>query len=234
MLDYIDGLFELCKAQPFDIEKIERFIAENNMSNEEVTRSALKLCDYGAFSYSDYVYEYNIEPVPCNLRTCNWELLFNVLLDNGLDAGLVIHDENGNSENILSSIRYFDDGDLGARVLSNILSNGISPNVAIDGISFFEHVDGDLITDIDMGLYPHKWQLDNAFRFCLVLVGYGGVLKGGRSPVDMCNGFSPEIFKEFDSFDYDLSDACGDFKFGIIEKKTNTLVATVRDFEEVE
>lgn len=227
MADCIDGLFELCKKQPFDIEKIQYFITSNNMNSEEVTRVALKLCDYGMFSYSDYLYEYEKEPQPSDLRTYNWEQLFNILIDNGLDASLVICDDGRNFENILQSVGYFDDGDLGARVLRNILSKGFSPNIVIDNIPFFEGVDGDLIMDIDMGLYPHKWQLDNAVRFWLVLVGFGGVIKGDKVPVNMCESYSPQILKEFEKFDYDIIYDNNDWKMRIVNKETNDLVATV-------
>ena len=227
MADCIDGLFELCKKQPFDIEKIQYFITSNNMNSEEVTRAALKLCDYGMFSYSDYLYEYEKEPQPSDLRTYNWEQLFNILIDNGLDASLVICDDGRNFENILQSVGYFDDGDLGARVLRNILSKGFSPNLVIDNMPFFEEVDGDLIMDIDMGLYPHKWQLDNAVRFWLVLVGFGGVIKDDKVPVNMCENYSPQIFKEFEKFDYEIIYAEKDFELRIIEKETSNLVATV-------
>ena len=227
MIDCIDGLLELCKEQPFAIEKIQCFITSNNMNSEEVTRAALKLCDYGMFSYSDYLYEYEKEPQPSDLRTYNWEQLFNILIDNGLDASLVICDDGRNFQNILQSVGYFDDCDLGARVLRNILSKGFSPNIVIDNMSFFEEVDANLIMDIDMGLYPHKWQLDNAVRFWLVLVGFGGVIKGDKVPVDMCENYSPQIFREFEKFDYNIIYADNDFELRIIEKETNNLVATV-------
>ena len=170
-MDRIDGLYKLCIKQPFDIEEIQCFIKSNKMNSEEVTRVALKLCDYGMFCYSDYLYEYEKEPQPGDLRTYNWELLFNILIDNGLDDNFIM--------------------------------------------------------DIDMGLYPHKWQVDNAFRFWLVLIGYGGVIKGDKIPVDMCENYSPQIFREFEKFDYNIIYANNDFELKIIEKETNNLVATV-------
>jgi len=83
MYDCIDGLFELCKHQAFDVNKIKIYIEENQMSSEEVTRATLKLCDYGMFSYSDYLYQKETEPQPHELSTYNWESLFNILIDNG-------------------------------------------------------------------------------------------------------------------------------------------------------
>ena len=88
-------------------------------------------------------------------------------------------------------------------------------------------MDSDLIMDIDMGLYTHKWQIDNAFRFWLVLIGFGGVVKGDKPPVNMCDNYSPAIFKAFEKFDYDIIYNEKDFELRIIEKETNNLVATV-------
>ena len=227
MTTYIDGLYELCKEQPFDTEKIKRYIENNNMNGEAVTRAALKLCDHGTFSYSDYIYMNEKEPQPEELSTYNWELLFNVLIDNGLDANLVTCDDGINYENILQSVLYFDDGDLSARLLRNILSKGGTPNVVIDNTPFFVEVDADFIIDIDMGLYPHKWQVDNAFRSWLVLIGFGGIIKDGKLPINMRDGYAPYIFKEFEKFDYRITRTEKDFELEIIEKETNTVVATV-------
>ena len=58
MRKVIDGLVELCKEQPFDTERIANFIKSNDMSSEEVTRAAIGVAEYGAFSYSDYLHVY--------------------------------------------------------------------------------------------------------------------------------------------------------------------------------
>ena len=221
----IDGLFEICKEQPFNAEKIKAFIKSNRMSSEEITRAALRLCDYGMFSYSDYLYEREKEPLPSELRTYNWEALFNILIDNGLDPGLVICDDGINYECVMEFIKFFDDGDLAAEILRNVLSNGISPNTVIGGVPFFEGVNEEFIADIDMCLYQNKWQLDKAFRFWLVLIGFGGVINGDRPPVKMCDNYSVEIFKNFESFDYVITYVENDFELKITEKETQKTIA---------
>lgn len=227
MTTHIDALYELCKEQPFDIEKIKGYIQNKNMNSEAVTRAALKLCDHGMFSYGNYLYHNEKEPKPEELYTYNWELLFNTLIDNGLDADLVTCDDGHNYENILQSVLCFDDRDLSARVLRNILSKGGTPNVVIDNTPFFVEVDADFIFDIDLGLHPYKWQVDNAFHSWLVLIGFGGVIKDNKLPVKMCDGYSPDIFKDFEKFDYRIIRTEKDFELEIIEKETNTVVATV-------
>ena len=227
MTTRINDLYQLCKEQPFDVEKIKFYIKNNNMNSEEVTRVALKLCDHGMFSYQDFIYHNERDPQREELATYNWELLFNVLIDNGLDANLVICDDAHNYENILQSVLFFDDGDLAARVLRNILSKGGTPNVVIDNTPLFVKVDAEFITDMEMDLYPYKWQFDNAFRNWFVLIGFGGVIEDGKLPVNLCEGYTTHIFKEFERFDYRIAYIEKELELQIIEKETNAIVATV-------
>lgn len=227
MTTHIDGLFELCKQKPFKTDEINKYICTNKMSSEEITKAALKLCDYGSFSYSEYIYANNKEPQPHELPTYNWELLFDVLIENGLDASLVICDDGVNYENILQSLQYLDNGDLNAKILRNVLSKGGSANILINGIPFFEEVDSNFVMDIQMGLYPYKWQVDNAFRFWLVLIGFGGTIKGGKLPVNMLGDNKAPIFKDYEKFDYVVIVKENDFELQIIEKATSAIVATV-------
>lgn len=222
MLFPIERLFELCTEQPFSEEKIKNYISETKMSREDITRTALKLCDYGHFSYAYYLYENEKEPSPEDLITFNWEALFNILIENGLDANLVICDDGINYKNVLQEVQYFDDGDLGARVLRNLLNNGGKPDIQIDGSVLFEEVDSELMLDILMSLYPHKWQLDNAWRFWLVMAGFGGTING-QCPIEMCNGFEPEDFREFERFDYNIKWSEEDFEMQIFDKETKTV-----------
>ena len=219
-------LTRLCLEKPFSTEKIQGYISGNNMDSEEVTRTALALCEHGEFSVKDYIYRYEKVPQPEELITYNWEELFNVLLSNGLDANLVICDDGCNYENILQSLQYFDDRDLNARIARNILLHKGTPNIIIDKESLFCEVDSDLMMDISMSLYPEKWMLDNEVRFWLVLVGFGGLRIDGRSPVKMCDGYQAEIFRDFEKFDYRIIYNAEDFEMVIFKKETGVVVAT--------
>jgi len=52
-------------------------------------------------------------------------------------------------------------------------------------------------------------------------------MKEGKLPVTMCDNYSPEIFKEFEKFTYNITYIENDFDLQIIDKETNTVVATV-------
>ncbi len=226
MTECINSLVQLCKEQPFSVEKIQAFILENKLNSKEITRVAIEVCEYGMFSYGDFVFDQHREPEPHELRTYNWETLFDIFIENGLDPDLVICDDRSDHKNILSFLRYLDDGDLGARILRKVLTKGGNPNILIDGESFFEEKDSDFMLDILLGLYPKKWQVDNVFRFWLVLIGFGGDLNNGSCTVKMINGHSPEMFKDFENFDYRIVWEENDFDMRIFNKETGVLVAT--------
>ena len=57
MTKHIEQLFELCKEQPFDTIKIQNYITSNKMTSEEVTKTAIELCEYGMWSYADFLSE---------------------------------------------------------------------------------------------------------------------------------------------------------------------------------
>ncbi len=226
MTERINSLIQLCKEQPFNVDKIQRYVLENKLNSEEITRVAIDLCEYGMFAYGDFWFDQNREPEPHELRTHNWETLFDIFIENGLDPDLIICDNERDHKNILSFLRYLDDRDLGARILRKVLTKGGNPNIFIDGESLFKEEDSDFMLDILLGLYPEKWQVDNVFRFWLVLIGFGGNLNNGSCTVEMINEYSPEMFKDFEKFDYHIIWGENDFDMRIFNKETGVLVAT--------
>lgn len=67
----IENLIALFCEQPFYVAKIDKYINENKMSSEEVTRAAIKVCDYGEMGYVNFIYEYGREPEPEELAAYN-------------------------------------------------------------------------------------------------------------------------------------------------------------------
>ena len=67
---------------------------------------------------------------------------------------------------------------------------------------------------------------DNAWRYRLVMVGFGGTINNGQNPVEMCNGLKPDIFKEFEKYDYRIKRSEEDFEMEIFDKETKITVAT--------
>lgn len=213
-------LVSICKEETFDAERAERYIKENRLTGEEVTRCAVRLCDEIGYERVDFVWANGREPEEEELTARNLAEIFRVFIDNGLDPNLVICDDGVNYENIMQSLLCVDYKNYGAEILRSLLRAGGDPNVLIDGRSLFEEADIDFVIDVEMELYPYKWQMDNAFACWLVLMGFGGKVKNMDCPVNMQNGYKTEIFRDFEKFDYRIIRSENDFTMEIFFRET--------------
>ena len=175
----------------------------------------------------DFLWEGKREPQVGELRTYRWEELFELLADHGLIPDKVVYDCSDEGDSVLSQLQYFDDGDLGARITRNLLRRGGNPNAVVDGLPLFMHVDDNFTCDMYMDLYDDKRLQDVAFRFWLVLMGFGGVQRDGRYPVTMHGGHTPAIFRDFEKYDYCIDRTKKNHALYIFEKETHCIVATV-------
>ena len=222
----IADLVQLCLQQPFSVEEIQNYICRFDMTGEEVTRAAIEVCGEGGFSYGEFLYDNERKPLPQELITYNWELLFDVFIEHGLDPNMIIVDKHGEKNNILFDLSNVDGWDLSARITRNILRRGGTPNLEINGITVFKKVDFDLVQDIALGLYEEQSDLDSTVWLWMVLMGFGGLINGERCPVMMQNGYGVEVFKEFERFTYELRfPPKQEFEMYIYEKETGNLVA---------
>ena len=226
-MPYVSGLVELCVRQPFCTTAIEQYIHEHEMDSESVTRAAILVCYHGSWSYGDYLDLNDREPLPQELCTYRWDVLFHTLIQNGLDANLTVHDTGCCYTDILEPLQFLDDGDLAAKILRDLLVHGGNPNRLIDGEPFFEEVDSTLATDISLGLFETKTQLDRAVRFWLVLMGFGGTIRNLSCPVKLYGDYQLSDFQEYERFDYRITYETGKRQLIILEKDT---IAATCDF----
>ena len=70
----------------------------------------------------------------------------------------------------------------------------------------------------------HKYM---QFHFWLVLMGFGGRIKGDRCPVRMCNGHTQTIFRDFEKFDYRIDFTKKDWVMQILHKETGEVIAVL-------
>ena len=223
----INELYQLCICCPFNKASIEECIHRNNMDSNAITRTAVKVADYGSFSFSDFLYSTHREPQEGELRTSGWEELFTLLLDYGLNPDQVTYDLSSEGDSVLSLLNCFDDGDLGARIARILLRRRGDPNTVVEYEPLFVTIDDDFSFDIGYNTYHEKWRQDIAFRFWLVLMGFGGVLRNGKCPVTMHNNQSPTIFRNFEKYDYCVKYMKTDYELYIFEKETGIVVATL-------
>lgn len=223
-LYYVASLIEMCAVKQPELAKINEYICANRLTAEAVTYAAIKICEKGAFERTEFEWINGREPNEDELLTGNWVALFDVFIKHGLDANMVFT-EDSEYDNIMWELRNLQNGDIGPTVLRNLLQKGGDPNIKIDGLSFFEYVDHDVLFDVEE--QEDKRLFDIQFRFWLVLMGFGGYINDHQCPVKMAEGHDQSIFKDFEKFDYRIEYGQSDWTMRIFCKETGAEVATL-------
>ncbi|MBR6513575.1 MAG: hypothetical protein IKT46_01950 [Clostridia bacterium] len=109
--------------------------------------------------------------------------------------------------------------------MRKLLECGGDPNINIDGEHWFSYVDFKIVFDVVE--LNNKRLFDIEFKVWLVMMGYGGYIKDHECPVKMNTGYTPEIFKRFEDFDYRIEHIPNDWIMHIYRKSNGEEVATL-------
>lgn len=221
----INGLIDLCVVKHPDLKKVDAHIRDNQMSAEEVTYAAIRVSEKGEYEIVDHIYRFDCWPEQEDLLTNEWVGLFDVFIDHGLDANMVFPAGGPDNDNIMWSLHTIQNGDIGPTILRNLLQKNGDPNTVVLGTNFFQDMDWDLLWDVREG--TEKWLFDIHFHFWLVLMGFGGYINDHQCPVKLKDGYSVEMFREFERFDYRITHEGGDWTMHIFIKDTGEEVATL-------
>lgn len=221
----ITSLFELCNRPNADLAEVEAFIIHNNATPEEVTHAAIRLADENTLEIHQFDYTEERKPSPDELVTTNWVALFEIFIKYGLLPNLVYTTDNINYYNIMQEIRHIDNGDVAPVIMRRLMECGGNPNLNIDGEQLFPALDFDIVFDVVE--LDNKRLFDIEFKIWLVMMGYGGYIKDHECPAKMKNGYTPEIFKKFEDFDYKIEWIPKDWIMHIFYKNSGEEVATL-------
>lgn len=221
MTDRENRLFELCNKPNVELFQVEQLIIDMKLTSEEITRTAIKLADANT-----------LEIHQCNytdeLVTTNWVELFEIFIKYGLMPNYVYTDDGRNYYNIMQEIRYIDNGDTAPTIMRMLMEHGGNPNLQIDVETLFEWLDFSVVFDVIE--LNNKRLFDIEFKIWLVLMGFGGYIKNLECPVKMKTGYSVEVFKNFEDFDYTIdmiNQAEEKWVMHIFNKSTNEEIATL-------
>jgi len=221
----IDNLVALCVAKQPNVEAVDTYIFANQLTAEEVTYAAIKVCEKAEFEISEYIYRFEHWPSKKELLTNNWVALFDVFIGHGLDANMVFPADGPDEENIMWSLHTIQNGDIAPTILRNLLEKNGDPNTKVMGDNFFQDIDWDLLWDVREG--TDQWLFDIHFHIWLVLMGFGGYINDHQCPVKMAEGYEQSIFKEFEKFGCTIEHRKQDWTMHIFYKETGIEVATL-------
>ena len=209
----ISAMIELLTEIPPLWEKARESLDALCLPSETLSYIAWEVVEPCFFEYDDLPGNDNYEN-PGDNENINHELfhsfylydVFELLLEYGMNPNGIITIDN-HEENIISKIGLSGNGNVAARCTRLLMEHGGNPNLEVDDDVIFLEDIADLTFDIDFGYYNLRYYRKHfraKFQRWLVLLAYGGVLENGNAPVKMQNGYSVEIFKEFERFRWEV------------------------------
>ena len=221
-MNSVEKIKSLFEKVPNDFGKIRELLSSQKFTKEELADIAVACAENCFGEYSDACnpkYEnFNIEDMRSNYIVEAIELL----LEFGLDPNITVN----NDENVMWEAMWIDAPGVAAKVLKLLLENGGNPNhyIAEEHETLFEYISFKVSEDE----YTHQYFY--TVQFWWLLMAYGGCWKNGEIPLEMLNGNSVEIFKDYELFDYEIE--CfepfkiGNWKMHIYNIETKEKVAT--------
>ena len=176
-------LFDLLICIPPKMEEAERFLQEEKLSVEEITRVGIRYADDCFCDLGDHIAMLNPEvdydlrgiEIPDGIMSgLNSTYLYEIvalLLKYGLDPNMLITTSNC-EYNIMAELQYVDNEYVAADTMVLLSEHGADPNMVVDGETVYEKVDFDMWFDaVEQEL---RWRYDSLVHFWMVLIGCGG------------------------------------------------------------
>lgn len=176
-------------------DEIRYLLNEHQYSKTDLAEIAIALTDNCQCEYMDAM---NPEVKGATLNHMHSNHVFDaisLLLEYGLDPN-----EEIDGENIMWNTHWIEAPNVAASVLRLLLENGGRPDVKTsDGPdTLFEYV----ASKVSYDEYTHGFF--HTVQCWLLLIAYGGRWEDGEIPLTMLHGYTVEIFKDFELFDFEI------------------------------
>lgn len=219
----VDHIVGLCSGIPLNLEVVESAILTDQLNADELSLAAALLADQFGLEYSLFQYENERDPERGELVSANFPELFRLFLKHGMNPNQIFEISNHGFINVLMELQYIDYGSIGAETARILFEAGADPNICVDSEYLTATVNFELLNSF---LYQDEKRITDArFQFWLVCMGFGGVIRSNRIPVIMLGGRKPEIFQQFENFEYVVENPGRDMILHIIEKESGEEVA---------
>ena len=225
----VQKLYEALSCIPPDFDKAQELLAAYQPTEEELMWVAVELTDNTMGEYRDVMDE-GCTSVTLDGMHRNYlydTILF--LLEHGLKPNTVINKGSmSDADNAMFCLKFTDGPDVAARVMRLYMEHGGDPNLYIR-----ENYGETLLSNIEFDIYEYgdyeKPDDENLVQCVMVLQAYGGGWIGKdkkfHTSFTMREGYSSEIFKEFEKFDYRTGREEHPGNIHVFEKATGVTVA---------
>nr|MBR4280894.1 hypothetical protein [Clostridia bacterium] len=195
-------LYDLLFTKEFSLEALKRELATGMYTPDDVSIAGFQYVDDCICDLVDEDWKTPRRPRGKVLPGyCSSHMLeaLKCLLEYGLDPNAV-YVEGSDQCNIMSELRYVENGYLAADSLALLLDHGGNPCIKLNGGSFVRDVNTDLIFDLNN--QRDRTRFDNLVHYWMVLVGYGAKLEDGQETIDLCPGHDVSELKNHRDFYY--------------------------------
>ncbi len=195
-------LYHLLYTRDFSLEQLMYELASGIYTPEDVSIAGFQ---YVSDCICDLMDENGQEPC----RACGERLpgfysshmleALNCLLEHGLNPNM-LYGKDPDQSNIMSELRYVENGYLAADSLALLLDHGGNPSIRINGVSLIRDVNFDLLFDLNN--QTNRARYDSLVHYWMVLVGFGAKLEDGGESIDLCPGHNVSELKNHRNFYY--------------------------------
>lgn len=195
-------LYDLLFTKDFSLELLKNELESGVYAPEDVNTAGFQYVDDCCCDLVDENWKTPLRPHGIVLPGyCSSHMLeaLKCLLKYGLDPNAVYGEESDQS-NIMSELRYVENGYLAADSLALLLNHGGNPSIILNGASLIRDINFDLLFDLNN--QENRIRYDNLVHYWMVLVGYGAKLEDGRESIDMCSGHDVAELKNHRDFYY--------------------------------
>ena len=229
----MNELYNACGYRPVDIKHIRLLLEKKGYSPDQLAEVFIKhLEERCEFEVQEFNWSNDRTPQKDEVYSGSILILVEIFLEYGMNPNYIKGDNS-----ILLSLKYVAFKNLCADTARLILERGGDPNLVVNGESVFEQLDFDIIFDAreffsgEEYIPPENAHVFNALvHLWFVMMGYGGVIKGGRCPVSLKEGCSVEMLKQHERLDFSVSlnrDAYQGWELLIFEKESGETIAWV-------
>ena len=228
--ELVKNLYEVLSSIPPEFDRAQELLAAYQPTEEELMWVAVELTEHTMCEYSDMRSGVFPDMIPGYLHR---DYLYDAtafLLEHGLNPNTVINEGSMfDADNAMFQLKFTDGPDVAARVIRLYMEHGGDPNLYIR-----ENYGETLLSCIEYDIYEfgdyEKPDDENLVQCVIVLQAYGGGWRGKdkkfHTPFTMREGYSSEIFKEFEKFDYRFGKEKGHpGDIHVFEKATGKTVA---------
>jgi hypothetical protein len=185
----IDTALGIIQEKPVDFFRLNRLLYEWNPPSLALSELANVLVDSCFCEFADASDRGDV--VEERLTSFYLPEILQLLLSYGMNPN-----ESFGFDNVMSKLQWIDYKDCAIRSLKLLLKNGGNPNLSVDGESIFDHIN----TKVSHDRYEDKALV----KLWLLLMSYGGCWKNAEIPLTMSEGYSIEIFKNYDEYTYTI------------------------------